>query len=201
VGTPGLTPGLEVPFWISGTTDPPVAGLTVEFSGFGSFQTSVSGSYFGLLPFGYSGTATPQFQYAQAFVPPFRVYENLESDTTGQDYAWIPAAPALASPWTLSATAMGAYFQAVAIPAQVSDAAWFQATAWGAYAALPGPGLAFDQTGQDADAFGTYQPVVALAAVSSGGGRAPEQTVFQAEPLGWTEQVIFTAAGTDKKGS
>lgn len=89
-GIPIFSSGTQTPIWISGSVDPVAENVGIELPSVGTFYTNASGSYTGLLPFNYSGTAVPHYALASAFSPPVRVYENLTEDTPHQDYTWFP---------------------------------------------------------------------------------------------------------------
>jgi hypothetical protein len=87
VGIPII--GTYAPVWVSGSITPAAAGIGVEFPGSGTLYTSASGSYSGILPYGYSGTAVPHYALAFSFTPAFRAYENVVVSQSNQDYTWI----------------------------------------------------------------------------------------------------------------
>ncbi|MBI4775612.1 MAG: carboxypeptidase regulatory-like domain-containing protein, partial [Deltaproteobacteria bacterium] len=70
---------------VSGPADTPLAGVTVEFSQFGSTSTDTSGRYAMELPSGWTGTVTPLME-GHSFEPPVRSYENLTEIRTNQDF-------------------------------------------------------------------------------------------------------------------
>lgn len=66
----------------------PLSGGTVAFSGDGVATTNGAGLYWGTMAYGYSGTATPTGYSLPTYTvtPTSRVYTNLTTDSTGQNY-------------------------------------------------------------------------------------------------------------------
>jgi hypothetical protein len=65
----------------------PLSDIPVVFTGASTGTTNASGSYFVVVPNGYSGTATPTFTPG-TFTPEFRVYVNQTSDALNEDYTY-----------------------------------------------------------------------------------------------------------------
>ena len=112
VGIPTI--GTLAPVWISGTVTPAAAGIGIELPGSGTLYTSANGSYTGILPYGYTGTAVPHYALAFSFTPPIRTYANVTVSQPSQDYTWVfNLSPWISGTVTPPAASIGVEFPAV----------------------------------------------------------------------------------------
>lgn len=92
-----------------------MAGIGVEVPSVGTFYTNAIGSYAGIVPYGYAGTAVPHYTAASYFIPSVRAYSGLVVDTPNQDYVWVAVtqAPWISGTVTPATTGIGVEFPAV----------------------------------------------------------------------------------------
>ena len=82
------------------------AGVAVLFSaGGGTATADGAGDYSRMVPYGWSGTATPQGSGTS--VPAARTYSAVTANAAGQDFAWTPADPVISGRVTNRYTGAG----------------------------------------------------------------------------------------------
>lgn len=84
-----------------------VAGVVIQFSnGGGSATTDVNGNYSAVLPYNWTGRATPTYSGGGTFTATYRLYTRLILNKTLQNYTWTPP-PVISGRITRTGTSTG----------------------------------------------------------------------------------------------